>query len=299
MRAACTRAAAVALVATAALAVLAWPGAHAASVTVTDDRGRNVTLAQPPLRVVSLSPTLSETVCALQACARLVGTDRYSNWPQSLQGLPKLGGLDDTQIERLVALKPDLVLAAVSTRAVDRLEALGLPVLALEPRQWADTQRTILRVAQALGEPAAGPVLVAQVRERIAAAAANVPARLRGKSVYFEVASTPFAAGEASFVGELLSSLGLVNIVPATLGPFPQLNPEFVLRAQPDLVMASAEELALMSQRPGWAGLRALQQRQTCGFARAPFDTLMRAGPRLGDAAEAIAECLRALENAP
>ena len=280
----------------AACGALLTAAALAAPVTVVDDRGHRVTLTKAPQRVVSLSPSLSETVCALQACGRLIGTDRYSNWPESLRGLPKLGGLDDTQIERLAALKPDLVLAAVSTRAVERLEALGLPVLALEPRNRADTRRTITTVAQALGEPAAAMALLAQLDARIAAAAASVPPRLRGKSVYFEVAATPFAAGEASFVGELLTSLGLVNIVPAALGPFPQLNPEFVLRAQPALVMASADELAQMPGRPGWGALHALQQRQTCGFATEPFDALMRAGPRLGEAAQAIADCLRALD---
>jgi iron complex transport system substrate-binding protein len=182
---------------------------------------------------------------------------------------------------------------------VDRLQALGLPVLALEPRNWADTRRVIATVAQALGEPAAGDALVAAVQARIAAAAAQVPARLRGRSVYFEVAATPFAAGASSFVGELLAGLGLLNIVPGGLGPFPQLNPEFVMRAQPALIMASADELAQMTARPGWPALRALRQRQTCGFAPAEFDTLMRAGPRLGDAAWAIAACLRQLEDAP
>ncbi|CAD5374565.1 ABC transporter substrate-binding protein [Rubrivivax sp. A210] len=286
-------------IAAASLMALSLAAALAAPVTVVDDRGHSVTLARVPQRIVSLSPSLSETVCALQACARLVGTDRYSTWPEALRSLPKLGGLDDTQIERLAALKPDLVLAAVSTRAVERLEALGLPVLALEPRNWAGTRRAIAAVAQALGEPAAGPALVAAVERRIAAAAAGVPARLRGRSVYFEVAATPFAAGEASFVGELLAGLGLVNIVPAALGPFPQLNPEFVLRAQPALLMASADELAQMPARPGWAALQALRRRQTCGFASAEFDTLMRAGPRLGEAAEAIVACLRRLEDLP
>ncbi len=286
-------------VALAALAACGLGAAVAAPVTVVDDRGQRVTLQQPPQRVVSLSPSLSETVCALKACGRLVGADRYSNWPDELHRLPKLGGLDDTQIERLAALKPDLVLAAVSTRAVERLQALGLPVLALEPRNWADTRRVIATVAQALGEPAAGDALVQAVQARIAEAAAHVPPRLRGRSVYFEVAATPFAAGTSSFVGELLAGLGLVNIVPAGLGPFPQLNPEFVLRAQPALIMASAEELAQMPRRPGWDALRALRQRQTCGFAPAEFDTLMRAGPRLGDAAWALASCLNKLEDAP
>ena len=74
-------------------------------------------VAAPPQRIVSLVPGLTESVCALGACARLVGTDRYSNWPASVAALPKLGGLDDAQVERIAALKPDLVLIAPSARA--------------------------------------------------------------------------------------------------------------------------------------------------------------------------------------
>ena len=273
------------------LASLAAP----AQTTVVDDRGRSVTLARIPQRIVSLLPSLTESVCELGACTRLVGTDRFSNWPGSVRALPKLGGLEDAQIERIVALKPDLVLLAVSARATDRLEALGLPVLALEPRNWSDTRRTVERLAQVLGTPLAGAALLARTEERIDAAAARVPPALRGRKVYFEVAATPYAAGEASFIGELLARLGLVNVVPAAMGPFPQLNPEYVIRAQPALVMASATALAEMPQRPGWRNLQALQQRQTCGFAAETFDTLVRPGPRLADAAEAIAGCLAAL----
>ena len=247
---------------------------------------------QPPQRVISLLPSLTETVCELGACERLVGVDRFSNWPASVRALPRLGGLEDSQIERIVALKPDLVLTAVSARAIDRLEALGLPVLALEPRDWAGTRGVIERVAQALGDAAAGEKLVAGIETRIAAAAARVPQALRGRTVYFEVAANPYAAGEASFVGELLARLGLVNIVPATMGPFPQLNPEFVLRAQPALVMATAAAVAEMPGRPGWRSLTALQRGRVCGFAADAYDTLVRPGPRLGDAAEAIADCL-------
>ncbi|MDO8419824.1 MAG: helical backbone metal receptor, partial [Rubrivivax sp.] len=146
-------------------------GWAAAAVPVTDDRGRTLTLPAPPQRIVSLLPSLTETVCELKACARLVGTDRFSNWPEAVRALPKLGGLEDSQIERIVALKPDLVLAAVSARAIERLEALGLPVLALEPRNRAETQRVIARVAVALGDPAAGAALVARIEARVAAAA--------------------------------------------------------------------------------------------------------------------------------
>jgi iron complex transport system substrate-binding protein len=266
------------------------------AVTVLDDRGRSVELPGPALRVVTLSPSLTETVCSLGACDRLVGVDRFSNWPASVRGLPQLGGLEDTPIERIVALKPDLVLAAGSIRAIDRLEALGLRVVALEAKSLRDTQRVIAQVALALGEPAAGDALWQRMRQRLGAAAARVPVGLRGHSVYFEVASVPYAAGEASFVGETLAQLGLRNIVPATMGPFPQLNPEFVVRAQPQLVMASARALAEMPSRPGWSAIAALRDHRSCGFAAAPWDTLVRAGPRLADGAEALADCLAALE---
>ncbi len=262
------------------------------AAVLVDDRGRVVDVSQPVRRVVTLAPALTETLCALGACARLVGTDRYSNWPAAVQALPKLGGLDDAQVERIVALRPDLVLAATSTRAVDRLESLGLRVLALEPRSLADTQRVIARVASALDDDAAGARLWQQLQARIDRAAARVPAQWRGRTVYFEVATTPFAASPASFIGELLDRLGLVNIVPAGMGPFPQLGPEFVVRAQPDLVMAAAAALAQMPQRPGWARLQALQRGARCGFAPLPYDALMRAGPRLAEAAEALADCL-------
>ena len=262
---------------------------------VLDDRGRSVTLASAPLRIVSLLPSLTETVCALQACARLVGVDRHSDWPASVRGLPRLGGLEDTQIERIVALKPDLVLAAVSSRAVDRLESMGLPVLALEPQSLADTRRMVQRVALALGAPGEGERLLAHIDTRIAAAAQRVPPAWRGRTLYVEVAALPYAAGEASFIGELLALLKLGNVVPAALGPFPQLNPEFVIRAQPDVVLASARALADMPARPGWSTLKALQMKRTCGLAPAAWDSLVRPGPRLGEAAEAIADCLAGL----
>lgn len=278
--------------------VLLLVSAAQAATTVQDDRGRRVAFNAPPQRVVTLLPSLTEAVCELQACNRLVGTDRYSNWPEQVLALPKLGGLDDTQIERIVTLKPDLVLAAVSARAIDRLESLGIKVLALEPQSLQDTRRVIQRVAEALGTPAAGPLLWQRIEARIDAAAARVPPALRGTRVYFEVADAPYAAGESSFIGETLARLGLANVVPAALGAFPKLNPEFVVRAQPDVVMASARAVATMPGRPGWGVLRALRDKRQCGFATADYEVLIHPGPRLGEAAEKIADCLVMLDQA-
>lgn len=280
------------------LLALASGLAQAAGIVITDDRGRHIELPAPARRVVTLSPSLTESVCALGGCNRLVGVDRFSNWPDSVLALPRLGGLEDTPVERVVALKPDLVLAAGSVRVIERLESLGLRVAALEPRSFADMQRVLAQVGAALGDAPAGAALWQRLQARVHAAAARVPPAQRGRSVYFEVASAPYAAGEASFVGETLAALGMKNVVPAALGPFPKLNPEFVVRAQPQVLMASARALAEMGARPGWGAIGALRERQGCGFEAAAWDTMVRAGPRLADAAEAMADCLAGLERA-
>ena len=274
---------------------------HVAAISQTqlrDDRGAVLNLAAPPQRIVSLLPSLTESVCELGGCARLVGTDRFSNWPGSVLRLPKLGGLDDAQIERIVALKPDLVLAATSARVIERLEGLGLKVLVLESRNHADVQRSLVLLAQALGTPEQAGVVWARIEREMRDAAAKVPAARRGQRVYFEADSAPYAAGAGSFIGETLTRLGLGNAVPAELGPFPKLSPEFVVRAQPDVVIADARSLADMPKRPGWSALRALRNGQTCGFTSARYELLIRPGPRMGEAALMLADCLAALPPA-
>ena len=277
-------------------AALCGPLAAIAQTTLRDDRGALLTLAAPPTRIVSLLPSLTESVCALGGCARLVGTDRHSNSPAAARALPKLGGLEDAQVERIVALKPDLVLAAPGARVTARLEGLGLKVLVLESRNHADVQRTLVLLAQVLGTPEEAARLAARIERDMLAAAAHVPAALRGQRVYFEVDSAPYAAGAASFIGETLARLGLGNVVPAALGPFPRLNPEFVLRAQPDIVMAPQRSLQEMPLRPGWNTLRALRLRRSCGFDAEHYEVLVRPGPRMGEAALALADCLATLE---
>ncbi|HSZ81816.1 MAG TPA: helical backbone metal receptor, partial [Polyangia bacterium] len=269
-----------------------------AQIELRDDRGVTVTLARAPTRIVSLLPSLTESVCALGACARIVATDRFSNWPDGVRALPKVGGMEDAQIERIVALRPDVVLVSATARAIGRLEALGLKVVALESRDRADVQRTLTLLGRMLDAPAAAARVEADIERDTRAAAARVPAALRGKRVYFEVDASLYAAGPGSFIGETLARLGLDNAIPAALGPFPKLNPEFVVRAQPDIIMATQQGLADMSKRPGWSTLRALATAQTCGFSGPRYELLVRPGPRMGEAAALLADCLAAIAKA-
>jgi iron complex transport system substrate-binding protein len=289
-----TRRAALAALALAAVAALP---AAAQALLLRDDRGVEHRLDAPPRRIVSLLPSLTESLWALGGGARLVGVDRYSNWPRDVEKLPHLGGLEDAQIEAIVALKPDVVLASTSARSLDRLEALGVRVLRLRSESHADVRRSLVQLARLLGTPSEGERLWARLEREMDAAAARVPASLRGRRVYFELGGGPYAAGSSSFIGQTLARLGLGNIVPADLGPFPKLNPEFVVRAQPDIVMGERREQQAMAERPGWNTLTALRHNRRCGFDTAQYEMLIRPGPRLGEAAGVLADCLARLDG--
>ncbi len=272
---------------------------NSAAFRVTDDRGVVLHFSEPPRRIVSLLPSLTETVCALQACDRLVGVDRWSNWPESVQRLPQLGGIDQVQLEALMRLKPDVVLAARSQRLLARLESLGLKVMALESDRHEDVQRSTAAIATLLGRPADGVAAWALMQAQLDNAAARVPAHVRGRAVYVEIGGGGYAAGQGSFLGQTLARLGMVNVAPNDAGPFPKLNAEFVLRAQPYVVISTAREVRAMPQRPGWNRLQALQAGRVCGFEPVAWDALVRPGPRLGEAAGLLADCLAQLRAPP
>lgn len=274
-------------------------GGPARAVTVLDDQRNPVVITAPVQRIVSLLPSLTETVCALGQCARLVGVDRYSNWPDSVRSLPRMGGGLDPNIESILAQKPDLVLLAGSTRGIERLQALGITVLRLEPRTHADTRRVLLAVAEALGLPPTDAQRVwLRIEEGVQSASRSLRVQARRQRVYFEVGPAPYGASESSFIGETLQRMGVPNILPASMGPFPQVNPEFVVRAQPDVIMVGDSSRASLLQRPGWAQMRAVREDRICVFAPQQADIVVRAGPRMAEGARLMADCLNRVAGA-
>ena len=267
--------------------------ASANAIVVTDDRQLDVVISKPPQRIVSLLPSLTETVCALGQCKKLVGVDRYSSWPESVHKLPRMGGGIDPSIESVVAVKPDLVLMGTSARGAERLKALGLTVLALEPRSHADVHRAIQIIGKALDVPIRETDLVwTNIQNALDTTAQSIPIEAKGKRVYFEVSSVPYGASESSFIGETLQRLGVQNILPGSLGPFPKINPEFVVRAQPDIIMVGDSNFADMVSRPGWRNMPALRMDRVCQFKKEDANILVRPGPRLAEAAQLMAQCL-------
>jgi iron complex transport system substrate-binding protein len=275
------------------LCFVCWAWASAVANTVFDDRQQAVHVTAAPQRIVSLLPSLTETVCVLERCDRLVGVDRYSNWPDSLRSVPVVGGGLDPSIERIVSLKPDLVLAAGSTRGAERLEALGLKVLRLEPRNHADAQRVFMAVGQALHVPS-GQVDRAwqRIEAEVKTEVSSLSTAARSMRVYVEVSPTPHGASESSFIGETLQRMGVGNILPGRLGPFPQVNPEFVVLAQPDVILVGDSSRDSLLKRPGWSRLLAIQEQRVCVLTQAESDMLVRAGPRMAEGVRLMVACL-------
>jgi iron complex transport system substrate-binding protein len=277
---------------TTGLIALLWcmNAAHSANAPSAADHSNQIA---PPARVISLLPSLTESVCALGQCHRLVGVDRYSNYPESVKKLPQMGGGIDPNIEAVVALRPDIVLMAPSAKGHQRLRELGVRVLLLEPKTKADVQRSLTTLGELfkLPPPTGAQRVWRDIEQGIAAAARQVPPAVRGQTVYIE-AGAPYAASEASFVGELLHDLGMRNSVPASLGAFPALNPEFIVTANPAFIMGGQAGLADMAARPGWGKLAAIRTGQVCAMTALEGDMVMRPGPRMVQAAQWMVKCL-------
>ena len=272
--------------------------APAHALQVVDDRGVTITFAQTPQRIVSMLPSLTESVCAMEQCQRLVGVDRYSNFPESLKNLPKLGGGMDPNIEGIVALKPDVVLVSGKSRSTERLEALGIKVVALETKTHADVKRVlkVLGVLLAVPETQGADRLWRIIDSSVSAAAQSLPAKAKTARVYFEVSRGPYAAGESSFIGETLARLGVKNVVPAKLGPFPRLNTEYVVRANPDVIMIGNRSMVSAVAYPGWNSIKAVKNNRVCVFGLDDSDVVVRPAPRMAEAARLMAKCLESYE---
>ena len=264
----------------------------AAPVSVADDRGVVVVFDKPPQRIVSLLPSLTESVCALGKCSALVGVDRFSNWPQSIRDLPKLGGMGDINIERIVQLKPDVVLLEKASPVIARLNGLGIKTFALDVKSMGDEERALQKLDLVLGTSKSGRVWN-QIQKEIMRANKQLSTNGGNIRVYFEVNPAPFAAGSTSFIGEILTQLDLVNIIPKSLGPFPKINPEFVVQAKPDIILLTESTAADIQKRPGWNSIPAVSKNRICVFTGNQNDVLVRPGPRMGEAALIISDCIQ------
>lgn len=260
---------------------------------VIDDHGVKVQFNEPPQRVISMLPSITETVCILGKCSQLVGVDRYSDWPKTISSLPRLGGGLDPNIEAILSLKPDLVLVGSSPRASERLRALGVKVFSIDAKSYSDVKRILEKISIIFGvSNSQAQKIWLDINVGVDRAAKSLPVNKSKTRVYFEVNRAPYAAGPTSFIGETLHRLKLENIISPAQGPFPKINPEFVVRANPDVIMVGDKNYAGMSDRPGWSEISAIKSGKICIFKQEEADVIVRPGPRIAEGANVIAQCL-------
>ncbi|TBH21816.1 ABC transporter substrate-binding protein [Thermus thermamylovorans] len=266
--------------------------AFAFPLTLTDDLGRTVTVKAPPKRIVTMLPSVTETVCALGACERILATDDYSDWPEGVRRLPKAGGLYNPNPELIVSLRPDLVLVSKYGRLYETLERAGLAVYAVRTETYEDIFRTTRTLGRLLGMEAQAERLVAQIQRQVYAEesrAARFQARPR---VYYEIDPTPYTVGPESFIGVLIQKARGVNIVPRELGLFPKIAPEFVVERNPEVIVATYPgALETIRARPGWGRVRAVQQGRICVFTGEQNNLLSRPGPRVAQGLRLLVDC--------
>jgi iron complex transport system substrate-binding protein len=237
-----------------------------------------------PRRVVTLAPSLTAIVLALGEGERLVGVSRFDERPEVAK-LPRVGGFIDPSVEAVLALRPDLVLvqpAPGNKRPVERLAELRTPVLALPLHTVADTLAALREVGRALGVPARGEGLAAEVE----AARARVRAKREGRAplrVLFVYEWEPLVvAGPGSFAAELLADAGVVNVAAGAATPYPVLGVEAVIAARPDVVVDASHDPSRAAR------LRTLPGLSEARYLRLPSRDLVQPGPHLGRGLEEL-----------
>jgi iron complex transport system substrate-binding protein len=264
---------------------------------VVDEAGRTVRIPQPVLRIVSLAPSLTETIYALGIQDRLAGDTDYCDYPPEAQKKPKVGGALNPSLEEIAALHPDLVLATKGLNRLDTvlaLQTLNIPAYATDPHTVDQIITSTLRLADILGVPDAGTALSADLKRRLddlEQRLANVPPR----RVLFVVWGEPLiSVGKDTFIADALRHAGALSIVESTQG-WPQMSLEEVVRQQPDfLVFAESHsptgsvDLDALASRPGWRGLEAVRHRRFAVVSEA----VNRPAPRIVSAIEDLARQL-------
>ncbi len=270
------------------------------SITLADGLNRTVTLSGPAQRVVSLAPANTEILFAIGAGAQVVGRDETSDYPAEALVLPTIGGYSGFNLEAIVALHPDLVLAGgINTpELVASLEQLGLTVYFLpNPTTLEEMYTNLETVARLTGHESETAALVESFKVRVAAVDEKILPLSYVPTVYYELDATeptkPFTAGPGSFVDLLIARAGGINIGAELQGQWAQISLEQLVVANPVIIIlgdaAYGETPEKVAQRPGWGTLTAIQTGQVF-----PIDDnlVSRPGPRLVDGLEAMAKLL-------
>lgn len=275
---------------------VATPRGTVYPLTVKDDAGRSVTVRARPQRIVSLAPSNTEMLFALDLGERVAGVDQFSNYPPAAAAKPKIGSYSATNLEQVIARDPDLILAAGITRpdVLAALEGRGLAVVVLNPTDLAGVLANITLVGQLADVGANAAVLRGNLEGRIAAVAERLKGTTTKPRAFVELDPVKFfSVGPKSFVDDLIARAGGANIAADTGTPYPQLSQEQIIAKDPEVILLGDGSQGVtpdaVKARPGWGGVSAVK---TGRIVAIDEDVFLRPGPRSVDALEQLLRLL-------
>ncbi|MDR2837855.1 MAG: cobalamin-binding protein [Azonexus sp.] len=262
-----------------------------ADIVVKDDAGREVRLAQPAQRIVTLAPHLAELLFAAGAGEKLVGAVDYSDYPPAAKKAPRVGGYDRLDLEAVAALKPDLALAWASGNSaaqIDRLRALGLTVYVSEPSRMASVASQIEDLGQLAGSEAAANTAARRFRERLenlrATNAKKPPVR-----VFYELWNAPLMTiGGSQIISDVITLCGGVNVFAGIDRKAATVSIEAVLAADPEAIIATGMGEARPEWLRDWGEWPRLTAVKRDNLFHINPDLLHRHTPRILDGAEQL-----------
>ena len=264
---------------------------------IVDEVGRTIRIPVSPSRIVSLAPSLTETVYALRLQDHLVGDTDYCDYPPEAKKKPKVGGAINPSLEEIAALHPDLVLVTKSLNRLDTVRALdnlGIPSYATDPHTVDEIISSTSKLAEVLGAPEAGKSLAAELRNHLAVLQAKL-ASVPPQRVLFIVWTEPLiSVGKNTFIADALGKAGAISIVDSSQD-WPQMSLEEVVHLQPEYLVfasshseAAARDFDTLANRPGWRILDAVHNRHYAVIS----DAVNRPAPRIVSAIEELARQL-------
>lgn len=263
-------------------------------LTIKDDAGRDVTIPKPPRRIVSLSSSNTEILFALGLESRVVGVDQYSDYPPSAKSKPTVGDFANPDLEKIVALEPDLILGTpihVKT-TLPELDRRGLKTVIIDPKTVSGVLDSIRLVARITGQQKEADAVVSGMQAKID----SVQAAVKGATpvrVFYEISPDLFTAGPGTFVNDVLKMAGGVNIAASAGTDWPQLNQESLILADPQVILLADQPAdvtpKMVAARPGWEDVSAVKNKRILAVND---DLTSRPGPRVVDGLEFVAKAL-------
>lgn len=275
--------------------VVAVSPAHAA--TMPDMLGRPVAVPDGPLRLVSLAPSLTEIVFALGRGDWLVGVTEFCDYPPAARSKPRIGGPMTPNLERVVQVRPDVVLATAEGNPRDRvaeLTRLGIPVFAVKPDGYAGVLASISTLGRVLRAEAEAAALSQEMERRTASIRRAVGGRPRPRVLYLVWADPLIAAGPSTFIHDLIGMAGGENVVRERAVPYPRLSWEEVLASAPEVILVATH--AEGGDRPlnggSWNAWQSIPAVRSGRIISLPGDTIHRPGPRVVEGLERLARAI-------